>query len=306
MTLYLSKNTIYLLKESIMKQMRNKVAFWLVLSLFLTIILLPGFWRNLPLIFSPAYIMETGAYPWAVLGLCSLWLYFKREEVLEKITPQVTSRDKAIGSVMVGLSLLLRNEAEMSFLALGVLLVLLGTCTFIFGMPSSTPGILLGIYAFAIVFPRVFTAHLEEPYAQTTVKTVASLISLLGYPVQTQGQVISFISQTGEPLGSYIGAPSSGIASITLFVALFALMHLDFKHPTKKAAYLFLFGLVGTALQNILRLALIILAGYHFGYSAMVKVHDYAGYIIFPAWYIAFAYIYLRSYKPGNNINKRK
>lgn len=288
-----------------MKQMRNKVAIWLVLSLLLTLLLLPGFWRNLPHLFSPTYIMETGAYPWAVLGLCSLWLFFKRDEVTGKIASEVTMRDMAVGITMVTLSLPLRNEAELSFLALGVLLVFLGTSTLFFGTPSTIPWILLGVYAFALIFPRVFTAHLEEPYAQTTVKTVASLITLLGYPVQTQGQVISFISTTGEHLGSYIGAPSSGIASITIFVALFALMHLDFRHPPRKALYLFLFGLVGTSLQNILRLSLIIIAGYHFGYSAMVRVHDYAGYIIFPAWYIAFAYVYLRSFPPRNSNNKR-
>jgi exosortase/archaeosortase family protein len=234
-----------------------------------------------------------------------MWLFFKRKEVLNGISSEVTSKERLIGVIVASLSLPLRNDSELSFLALGVLLIFLGVSTVLFGYAYTLPGILLGIYAFAIIFPRVFTAHLEAPYSQTTVKIVASLLGLIGYPVYTQGQVISFISTTGERLGSYIGAPSSGIASITIFVALFALMHLDFRYPQRKALYLFLFGLVGTSLQNILRLALIILAGYHFGYNAMVQVHDFAGYIIFPAWYMAFAYIYLRSFQPRNSNNKR-
>lgn len=305
MTLFQPKNTIYMLNDSVTKQMRSRVATWLVLSLLLTLILVPGFWRNLPFLLSPAYIRDTGAYPWAVLGLCFMWLFFKREEVLAGISAEVTSKERVIGVMVASLSLPLRGDSELSFLALGALLVFLGVFLFFFRVSSAAPGILLGVYAFAIIFPRVFTAHLEAPYSQTTVKTVAALLGLLGYPVHSQGQVISFISTTGEPLGSYIGAPSSGIASITIFVALFALMHLDFRHPRRKALYLFLLGLAGTSLQNILRLALIILAGYHFGYDAMVQVHDYAGYIIFPAWYMAFAYIYLRSFQPRNSNNKR-
>lgn len=287
------------------ERMQNRIAIWLVLSLLLTFLLLPGFWMNLPLLLSLSYIRDTGAYPWAVLGLCLLWLFFKREEVIKEIKSRVSHGERAVGAVIAGSSLFLRNETDLSFLALGVLLIFLGVFTSLFGAASKVPGILLGVYAFAIIFPRVFTAHLEAPYSLITVETVAAVLGLMGYPIYTQGQVISFTSTTGEQLGSYIGAPSSGIASITIFVALFALMHLDFRPPRRKALYLFLIGLLGTSLQNIIRLVLIILAGYHLGYNAMMQVHDYAGYVIFPAWYIVFAYIYVRSFQPRNSKNKR-
>jgi exosortase/archaeosortase family protein len=283
----------------------NKIVLWLALSLLLTFLLLPGFWGNLPLLFSPAYIKSTGAYPWAVLGLCLLWLFFKKHEVTRELSSRVSLGERALGAAIASSSLLLRNDTELSFLVLGILLIFLGVFTFIFGSPSMVPGILLGVYAFSVVFPRVFTAHLETPYALITVKTVASLVGLIGYPVQPHGQVISFTAFTGEHLGTYVGAPSSGIASVTIFIALFALMNLDFRPGRRRAIYLFLFGLLGTSLQNILRLALIVLAGYHFGHDAMVQVHDYAGYIMFPAWYMAFAYVYLRNSHPRNRINKR-
>lgn len=283
--------------------MRDKIIIWLILSFLLAITLLPGFWVSLPLLLSPSYIMETGAYPWAVLGLCLIWLVLKRKEIPLEVQG-VSPREKIAGAGVAALSLLLRNQAELPLLALGVLLVFLGVYISLFGLTSSIPGVLLGVYAFSVLFPKAFTAYLETPYSLTTVKTVASVVGLMGYPISVQGQLIAFTSVTGERLGSQIGAPSSGIASITLFVALFALMHLDFKPPRRKALYLFIFGLLGTTFQNILRLVLIIVAGYHFGYEAMAKVHDYAGYVLFPLWYLAFVYVYM-SFQPRNIKNKR-
>jgi exosortase/archaeosortase family protein len=297
------KTTIPLYGD-IRRQMRDRIILWLLLSFLLTVILLPGFYVGLPLLFSPSYIMETGAYPWAVLGLCILWLFLKRGEVARGAASRVSQGEKIAGAGVAGTALLLRNEAELSLLALGVLLVFLGLYISLFGLASHIPGVLVGVYAFSVLFPRVFTAYLEAPYSLTTVKTVASVVGLMGYPISAQGDLISFTSVTGERLGSQIGAPSSGIASITIFVALFALMHLDFRPPWRMALYLFLFGILGTTLQNILRLVLIILAGYHFGYEAMAMVHDYAGYVLFPLWYMAFVYIYM-SFQPRNIKNKR-
>lgn len=283
--------------------MRDKIALWLILSLALSMALFQDFWRNLGHLLSFSYIRATGAYPWAVLGLCLLWLYFKRGEVLGKMNFEIEGGRLIVGLCVIALSLLFRGATELHFLAFGVLLGSLGIFTALFGIAALVPGILLGVYAFAIGFPLVFTKYLESHYSLMTVKTAAAIIMLLGYPINAQGQVFSFTSLSGETLVGYVGAPSSGIASITIFITLFALMTLDFRLPRKKALYLFIFGLLGTSLQNILRIVIIILAGYYYGGEAMWKVHDYAGYIIFPAWYAVFVFVYFKSFQHRNTKN---
>jgi exosortase/archaeosortase family protein len=285
--------------------MRDKIALWLILSLALSLVLFQDFWRNLGHLFSFSYIRATGAYPWAVLGLCLLWLYLKRKEVAAEMSFRLDGPRLTGGAALIALSLLLRNETELSSLALGVLLSSLGVFAALFGGAAMVPGVLLAVYAFAIGFPRVFTKYLETPYSLVTVKTVAGIVKLLGYPINAQGQVFSLTSVSGETLAGYVGAPSAGIASITVFVALFVLMTLDFRPPWQRTLGLFILGIVGTSLQNVLRLVIIILAGYHYGREAMWRVHDYAGYIIFPAWYAVFVFIYFKSFQPRNTNHKK-
>ena len=71
-------------------------------------------------------------------------------------------------------------------------------------------------------------------------------------------------------------------------------MMLDIRLPLKKAGYLFLIGLAGTWLQNIIRVAISVVAGYYWGWEALEATHYNIAYIIFPLWYMLFAYIYFR------------
>lgn len=276
--------------------MRSKIALWLALSLLLSGIFFLNFWRSAPQLLSFSYLRTTGAYPWVALALCAFWVYLKRSSIEKDMHYELNPVRIAAGAGLVAVSILLRNQAELPFLAFTVLLSSLGVFITFFGSAAYIPTILLGVYGFVIGFPVLFTEYFEVPYSLVTVKITSALVKALGYPLSTQGQVFSITSLTGETLAGYVGAPSSGIASITLFVALYALMTLDFKLPGKIAGVLFLLGLIGTSLQNVFRLVLIILAGYYNGRDAMWLVHDYAGYFIFPAWYAVFIFIYFKTY----------
>lgn len=276
--------------------MRYKIILWLVLSLLLSGMFFLNFWRNAEQLLSFSYLRSAGAYPWIALALCVFWIYLKRSEIVREMYYELNPVRLAAGAIVVGISIFLRHQSELPFLAFTMLLSSLGLFIAFFGRAAYIPAILLGVYGFVIGFPVLFTKYLEVPYSLVTVKSTSAVIRALGYPLSTQGQVFSFTSLTGENLAGYVGAPSSGIASITLFVALYTLMMLDFKLPEKHAAAMFLLGLVGTSLQNVFRLVLIILAGYYNGRDAMWLVHDYAGYIIFPAWYAVFVFLYFRTY----------
>ena len=77
-----------------------------------------------------------------------------------------------------------------------------------------------------------------------------------------------------------------------VFIALFVLMTLDMPLPPKKAAGLFLFGIVGTWFQSVIRLVILMLAGYYLGKDALWTAHFWTIYLLFPLWYLFFAYLY--------------
>jgi len=120
------------------------------------------------------------------------------------------------------------------------------------------------------------------------------LLTGLGYPFHNLGQWVHFTSSGGEPILVTITAACAGPATMAVFIALFALMTLDTPLPPKKAVGIFLFGAVGTWLQSIIRLIILLLVGYHLGESAMWTAHFWTIYILFPLWYLLFAYIYFQ------------
>ncbi|MFH1773592.1 MAG: archaeosortase/exosortase family protein [Methanobacteriota archaeon] len=270
--------------------MNKKLFLWLALTLIFLSLFFKSLWQNIGNLLSPVYIQEKGVYPWAVLLLCTFWIYIKREEISKKM--QAKRIFIFIGSAAILTSVAIQFE-ELPFLVFAFLLCSLGFFFIFFGEAGIIPALLLGVYGFTIAFPVIFSKFFETHYALATVKIVTTILNVLGYPINAEGQIISFLDVSGKSISAFVGAPSSGIASITIFVAIFVLMMLDVTLPARKALYMFLFGLVGTCFQNILRLIILILTGYYYGSAALWKAHDYAGYIIFPAWFAVFVFIYL-------------
>lgn len=123
---------------------------------------------------------------------------------------------------------------------------------------------------------------------------MTAITGVLGLEIIEHGTILRFNSLTGEAITTVVTPGCAGFATIGAFVALFSLMMLDIRLPLKKAWYVFLTGLAGTWLQNIIRILLAIIAGYIWGARALATVHHHIAYIIFPLWYALFAYIYLR------------
>lgn len=277
----------------------KKLVVWLVLSLIFLLLFFQSLWQNMGSLFSPAYIQKKGAYPWAVLLLCALWIYIKRGEISKKMRAEAGRTFIFAGVAAVAMSMTIQFE-ELPFLVFAFLLSSLGFFFIFFGEAGIIPAVLLGVYGFTIAFPVMFSKFFEVPYALATVKIVTGILNAFGYSINAKGQIISFFDISGKNISAFVGAPSSGIASITIFIAIFVLMMLDVTLPARKAVPLFLFGLLGTCFQNILRLIILILTGYYYGSAALWKAHDYAGYVIFPAWFAVFVFIYLKVLHANN------
>lgn len=250
--------------------------------------------KNIPLNkFSLSYIQKTGAYPYVVLALCILMLYLKRERIISDMQKKTSLLYVIIGISFAILSIVLPS-GEPHFLVFALLLLWLGIFTTLFGKAALLPLALLGIYGFAIVFPMLISGLSLYPLATTII-----LVTLLSpfLTISNHSQTIYFLDNAGVSQTYFIDSGCSGSASLALFLSIFLLMMLDSPLFLRKSGYMLIFGLAGTYLQNILRLAVLVFAGYWHGSNALWTAHAYAGYIIFPIWYTLFAYVYLKQAK---------
>jgi len=294
----------------------SKLLLWLLLSLAISLIFFQEFWTNLGTMLSPDWIFgQYHAAPWGVLGLCGIWLWLQRKNICKDMLEgsQVRKLEgsgwgtlqtfKPFKLTLLGLAIVagaILMPTSQDFLVFQVLLVSLGIFVIFFGRGGRIPSILIAIYGFAISFPLMIARFAEAAYAQTAITPLMGLLTTLGYQIENQGQWVYFISSSGEPISAVITAGCAGPATMGVFIAIFALMMLDIPLPPRKAARLFLFGVVGTWFQSLIRLIILILMGYHLGEDAMWAAHSWRIYILFPLWYLLFAYIYFRQAR-GNS-----
>ena len=196
------------------------------------------------------------------------------------------------GVSLLALSILLPRQDN--FLVFLMLTGWLGVFAIIFSRACVVPAILLSIYGFSGAFPILMMAWLGEPSALLVTKIVTTITRLLGLPIASQGITLHFNSLTGDVISTAVSPGCVGYATISVFIALFSLMMLDIRLPLRRAWYVFLLGLAGTGLQNIIRIVVSLATGYYWGWGALDAMHYNLGYIIFPLWYVLFAYIYLR------------
>lgn len=290
----------------------RKLGLWLLLSLAVSLVFFREFWLSLPTMLSPGWVFgQYHAAPWGVLALCLIFLWLKRKDVLEGLKVRrfeglkvgrlegwrnfmnlQTFKPVLLGVAVVAAAVLMPSSQD--YLVFQVLLASLGVFVILFGRGAKIPSILVAIYGFAISFPLAIHRFAENAYSQTAIIPLVGLMNILGYPLQNQGQWVHFTSSGGEPISVAITSSCAGPATMGVFIALFALMMLDMPMPPKKAVWLFVFGVVGTWLQSFIRLIILMLVGYHWGEAALWTAHSWTIYILFPLWYLLFAYIYFR------------
>ena len=200
----------------------------------------------------------------------------------------------ALGFVLLAVSLLMPTAG--GFPVFQLLLSWLAVFIIFFGKGMLIPSILLGIYGFSISFPLMVEQFAELPYSKTIILPAMWILTWLGYPLESQGQWISFLSSTGtgESISVLITSACAGPATMGVFIAIFALMMLDIPLPPRKAVYVFIFGVAGTWVQSFIRLIILLLVGYYHGKAALWTAHSWTIYILFPLWYLIFLYVYFQ------------
>lgn len=287
----------------------KKLGLWLAVSLALSVIFFRGFWKSLPVMLNPDWILQYHAAPWGVLLLCLIFLGVKRKSVdlnsgLDSYNPGAIRHyifetfNFAIGVGLVVGAVFIPSSQD--YLVFQVLLMALGVFVVVFGMGAKLPAIMVAIYGFAVSFPLFIQNFAGDSYARSALIPLLAIMKVIGLPIQNSGQLISFTSIGGEQITAEVTVACAGSVTMGVFIALFALMALDRPLPRHKAVKLFFIGAIGTWVQSIVRLVILLLFGYYVGNEALWSAHYWTIYILFPLWYLLFVVIYFRQFgKPA-------
>lgn len=271
--------------------MKNKVLIWFAISIALVVsktlfshegIVLPKQWT---------------AHPFIILMLCAAFGWLKKDVITDQMHKEGKLAEPvyvAAGVFITVLSLMLPLSGDPGFILFNNILLLTGMFMVFFGAAAYLPSLLVFVYGFSVSFPQILDGTLGTQYALITTRIVAYVASLV-YPVGFEGQWLVLTNAAGSMSRVFIDAGCSGSASLAIFLTVFALMLIDARPRKDRILPLFLFGILGTSVQNIFRLMLLVAANYHFGSDAMWKMHEYAGYILFPVWFMIFIYVYLKA-----------
>jgi exosortase/archaeosortase family protein len=121
-----------------------------------------------------------------------------------------------------------------------------------------------------------------------------TLLNFIGINSVANGNIVSFMSQTGSPIYLSIVSDCTGIWSLGTFTVAVIIVFSSFPPTiTKKCVLLIAIGYLGTFIANITRILLIALAGFFYGPAGVIeKVHIHIGWIVFTLWMIIFWYYY--------------
>ncbi len=164
-------------------------------------------------------------------------------------------------------------------------------------LPSSIP--LITIIGFQIY--ELFEENINwiaTPLLEPTTNLTVVVLNILGLGASQTNNTITFLTQQGQPMNIPIVIDCTGIWSLGAFTASMFLVMLVFPQAlTKKGAVFIAAGYVGTYLANILRITLICMSAYLYGYSGATQlVHIHAGWIAFSLWMITFWYLFFSHY----------
>jgi exosortase/archaeosortase family protein len=282
-----------------------KGVLWAI-SVLVTLSIFGNVVHNFSDILNVQLLRQDGFYSWVVLLLCVLWIWIKRSEI-DISNAKVDARWLCLGVGLFIPALVLLNYLSVSIASLplkifAISLVAVSSFCIFFGRASKVPFMLLIIYGIAVGFPLFIETLFSSSFSMVTALVSTSTLRFFGVPVSLVGVKVSLTSLNGSDIVTMVDARCSGSDSIAIFFAIFGLMLMDRKPKNLVVLGLFILGLAGTFIQNFIRLLLLFAAGYYYGSDSLWLVHDYASYILFPIWFLAFSLIYVR-YTNGNKNN---
>lgn len=271
---------------------------WLAFSAVLAAFTAPRFFDLLNQSLGDTFGSVFPAIPFAVL-LALIFALRWRE--LEQVLSAEGPLNSRVGTRLTGVGMILSLAVLEPFTgqnvaSAGVALVLTAYGASLVVNPTTRRFMLpyAGVCAAGVGAPTVLQWAFGEPLAGFSSVVSAKMVGLLGFPVAWQGTQFQFVSRTGDVLSGVVTPGCSSIISVTTFLGLLALMHLDLKKDVRSTAILALAGMVVLTVLNSVRIMILMWVGYEDGSAAFWGVHNWVGYALFLGFYLAVLPVYSR------------
>ena len=277
----------------------GRILLWILASLATSTLL---YWNHTVILLqriSEIVPGEAPVYPIAGIFFISVFILFRYGEIRESLEKEVKLKlEPKIR--LAGLLLTLTPAAtvytnlhiDMDVSATILALVWFGVFTSINPYTSRILMPYTGLYVATTLLPRIIYPLAGEALADLASILVGHAAKMLGIPAP-RGRSLEFTSLNGETLGFTISSACSSISSITVFLLLCGLMHLDLKKPPSATILLAVTGTAALTLLNALRIVILVWVGYAGGDWSMWGVHRWLGYVLFIGFYTLAAKIYM-------------
>ncbi len=215
----------------------------------------------------------------------------------------------SFATIPLGISKPPYSIGEYSILLSGIGVILFGLLKMrSLVLPVLIPSIAIMGYNGYLLFLNYIDA-LTAPLIPFTTMLSTTILNTIGIQTITNGNIISFLSLSGEQINLTIIGECTGIISLGTFTVATIIVLTTFpKSINRRSLGLIVLGYFGTYCANITRIVLIALSGYFFGPSGVIEhVHIHIGWILFSLWMIIFWYYYftrqigITFFKKGNN-----
>ena len=233
---------------------------------------------------------------WVLTCISMIYFSHKTQKILDK-REQVLVVLAGVGicifsflNIPLGLGNPPFSIGEFSLLLSGISIIAFGLLAFktlIF--PALFPVIaVLGFEVYEIFIRN--EDWLFAPLIPPTIYLTTGVIRLMGINPEVNGNIISFLSITGEPIRLAVVSDCTGIWSLGTFTVASIIVISTFPEAiSKRGALLILVGYIGTYASNIGRIAIISLIGYIYGPKGVIEqVHVHTGWILFTIWMVVF------------------
>jgi len=245
-------------------------------------------------------IQDELLYSWVTLSACLLWMILKWIDVAQNIT---SHKRITAGTAYIALGLALCSTslaAQLTFKTQDFFTAAIPASIFISGvfaaLGSLTPLAISCAYMVGIALPTIIGAFADKPLSEFSASATTLTLKALGIQASAYGAHIKIPTATGGTINAYIDHVCAGSTSLSVFICLFILITIDLQpKPIWKIAAFLAAGSLGTIAQATLRLIIMGVVGANYGLEAFLTAHKYLGYILFPIYFIAFTYIYMRS-----------
>ena len=276
-----------------------RFAFWVGTSVILAVLVVPDFPTLLSQTLDDTFGSIYPALPFASLLILLFLLRWKDlTEVLRQEGPLRTHiPTRAIGLAGVASLLVFRgvldSRVELASAAIVLcfyaLALTINPLSWRFVLPYAL------VYFLGVTVPPVLQAGFGEPLAAVSSMASSSLVSLTGIPVVWSGVDFHFVAKNGDAIAAVVTPGCSSIISMTTFLGLLALMHLDMRRTPTRTIITGALGLAVLFVLNAVRITLLIWAGYTGGSDFFWGLHNWVGYAIFLGFYL----VVLISYSGG-------